>query len=154
MVIGCNNKVFNWWSGKCPVGEMSCRGIVRRGYVRRGRVRRENVSRGSVLGEVSVGDLFGRVTVVQYFINVQKPKEDVTRHAPSVFKQTKIRVTWECQEHPGAVIGSKKFWQNYVQEILDQWIKWVSFAEKNCGVIFKHHILVLTKISNKPSQII
>ena len=72
---------------------MSCRGIVRRGYVRRGRVRRENVSRGSVLGEVSVGELFGRVTVVQYFINVQTPKEDVTWHAPSIFKQTKIRVT-------------------------------------------------------------
>ena len=29
-----------------------------------------------------------------------------------------------------------------------------NFAEKNCGVSFKHHILVLTKVSNKPSQII
>ena len=40
------------WSGKCPVGELSVRGNVRRGSVRRESVRRE-----IVLGEVSVGEL-------------------------------------------------------------------------------------------------
>ena len=44
--------------GKCPFGEMSVRGNVRRGSVRR-----ESVSRGIVLDEVSVGELSSRGTV-------------------------------------------------------------------------------------------
>ena len=51
--------------GKCPVrkasvGEVSSRGIRRSGSVRRG-----SVCRGSVLGEVSVGVLSSRETVLQ-----------------------------------------------------------------------------------------
>ena len=42
----------NCQSGKCPVGEMSDRGNVRRGIVRR-----EYVHRGNVLGVVSVGEM-------------------------------------------------------------------------------------------------
>ena len=53
-------------------------------------------------------------------MNVQDPPEDVTRHAQSVFKEMKIKVTPECQRHPGTAIGSKKFRQNYAQEQLGQ----------------------------------
>ena len=48
----------NVLAGKCPVGELSIRGNVRRGSVRWG-----SVSRGSALGEVSVGELSSRGTV-------------------------------------------------------------------------------------------
>ena len=61
------------WSGKCPVGEMSSRGSVRSGNCLfgemsvRGNVRRESVSQGIVLGEVSVGELSSRGTVLISF---------------------------------------------------------------------------------------
>ena len=47
-------------SGKWPVGELSGRGSGRRGIVRRG-----DVSQGSILGDVSVGELSSRETVLQ-----------------------------------------------------------------------------------------
>ena len=46
--------------GECPIGEVSVRGNVHRGSVRRG-----SVSQGIVLGEVSVVELSGRLTVLQ-----------------------------------------------------------------------------------------
>ena len=57
--------------GKCPVGQVSGRGSVRSGkwpvgvLSGRGSGRRGDVSRGSILGEVSVGELSSRETVLQ-----------------------------------------------------------------------------------------
>ena len=74
-------------------------------------------------------------------MNVQDPPEDVTRHAQSVFKEMKIKVTPECQRHPGTAIGSKKFRQKLCSRTIgpvNQ--KGKSFVEKNSGVSFMHHI--------------
>ena len=64
------------WLGKCPFGEMSQWGNVQPGKYPlgkcrfgelpvRGNVRRGSVSRGFVLGELSVGEVPGRETVLQ-----------------------------------------------------------------------------------------
>ena len=50
---------YTFSSGKCPFGEMSVRGNVHLGSVRR-----ESLSRAFVLGEVSVGELSSRETVL------------------------------------------------------------------------------------------
>ena len=71
VVVGEKSVWRNVQSRKCPFGELPVRWNVCRGSVRR-----ESVSRGFVLGEVSVGELYCRETVLVtlylfiYFINL------------------------------------------------------------------------------------
>ena len=68
------------WSGKCPFGEISGLGIVRRGNVRSGKCPFGEMSVGEMsVGELSVGEMSGNL------VNIMEPVTEIGITRPTTY---------------------------------------------------------------------
>ncbi len=66
--------------------------------------------------------------MVNYHPNPKKTvlivkNEHELKEAKDLFHSTYIKITTEGERHLGAVVGSHKFWKEYIKEKVDAWLK-------------------------------